>query len=102
IEALDGDIILRGDNIIIDANGTRDNNDGDILIQANKSMKITAPDLRVEATQLKLLATKDFTLLGKAYGEVVGGVLNLVQASDFGTSSLIKKISNIATSFLGI
>lgn len=102
IEALDGDLILRADNIIIDANGTRDNNDGDILIQANKAMKITAPDLRVEGTQLKLLATKDFTLLGKAYGEVVGGVLNLVQASDFPTSSLITKIGNVAKSFLGI
>ena len=102
IEALDGDLILRADNIIIDANGTRDNNDGDVLIQAAKAMKITAPDLRVEGTQLKLMATKDFTLLGKSYGEVVGGVLNLVQASDFPTSSLIGKISNVAKSFLGI
>jgi hypothetical protein len=102
IDALDGDIILKGDNIIIEANGTRDNNDGDVLIQANKQMTLTAPDLRVEATQLKLLASKDFSLVGKAYGEVIGGVLNIVQASDFGTSSLINKISNIATSFLGI
>jgi hypothetical protein len=102
IDALDGDIILKGDNIIIEANGTRDNNDGDVLIQANKQMTLTAPDLRVEATQLKLLASKDFSLVGKAYGEVIGGVLNIVQASDFGTSTLINKISNIATSFLGI
>jgi len=102
IDALDGDIILKGDNIIIEANGTRDNNDGDVLIQANKQMTLTATDLRVEATQLKLLASKDFSLVGKAYGEVIGGVLNIVQASDFGTSTLIGKITNIATSFLGI
>ena len=102
IDALDGDIILKGDNIIIEANGTRDNNDGDVLIQANKQMTLTATDLRVEATQLKLLASKDFSLVGKAYGEVIGGVLNIVQASDFGTSILIGKITNIATSFLGI
>ena len=102
IDALDGDIILKGDNIIIEANGTRDNNDGDVLIQANKQMTLTAPDIRVEGTQLKLLASKDFSLVGKAYGEVIGGVLNIVQASDFGTSSLIGKITNIATSFLGI
>lgn len=102
IDALDGDIILKGDNIIIEANGTRDNNDGDVLIQANKQMTLTAPDLRIEGTQLKLLASKDFSLVGKAYGEVIGGVLNIVQASDFGTSTLIGKITNIATSFLGI
>jgi len=102
IDALDGDIILKGDNIIIEANGTRDNNDGDVLIQANKQMTLTAPDLRVEATQLKLLASKDFTLLGKAYGEVIGGVLNIVQGADFGTSTLIGKITNIAKSISGI
>jgi len=102
IDALDGDLILKGDNIIIEANGTRDNNDGDILIQANKQMTLTAPDLRLEGTQLKLLASKDFSLVGKAYGEVIGGVLNIVQGADFGTSTLIGKISNIAKSISGI
>ena len=65
-------------------------------------MTLTATDLRVEATQLKLLASKDFTLLGKAYGEVIGGVLNIVQGADFGTSTLIGKITNIAKSISGI
>jgi len=102
IDALDGDIILKADNIIIEANGNRDNNDGDVLIQANKQMTLTAPDLRLEATQLKLLASKDFSLVGKAYGEVIGGVLNIVQGADFGTSTLIGKITNIAKSIAGI
>lgn len=102
IEALDGDLILKADNIIIEANGTRDTNDGDILMQSNKNITITAPDLTLGGTQLKLLASKDFSLVGKGYGEIVSGVLNLAQAADFGTSSLTDKLTNIAKSFSGI
>ena len=102
IDALDGDIILKADNIIIEANGTRDNNDGDVLIQANKNITVTSPDIKIEGTQMKLLATKDISILGKAYAEVIGGVCNIVQASDFGTTTLIGKITNIAKTFAGI
>ena len=102
IDALDGDIILKADNIIIEANGTRDNNDGDVLIQANKNITVTSPDIRIEGTQMKLLATKDISILGKAYAEVIGGVCNIVQASDFGTTTLTDTLANIAKTFAGI
>ena len=38
LDAMDGDIILKGDNIIIEANGIRNNNDGDIRFNANKPL----------------------------------------------------------------
>lgn len=102
IDALDGDIILKADNIIIEANGTRDNNDGDVFIQANKNITVTSPDIKIEGTQMKLLATKDISILGKSYAEVIGGVCNIVQASDFGTTTLTDTLANIAKTFAGI
>ena len=101
LDAQDGNIILKGDNILIEANGTRDDADGDILIRANKGIRIDAPDVRLDATQLRLMAKKDFTVVGKAYGEVIAGTLNLVSGADFGGSSLLNKITSIAKNFLG-
>ena len=101
LNAEDGNIILKGDNILIEANGTRDDGDGDILIKANKGIRLDAPDLRLDTDQLRMMAKKDFTLVGKAYGEIIAGFLTVGSAADFGGSSLLNKITSIAKNFLG-
>lgn len=101
LDAENGNIILKGDNILIEANGIRNDQNGDVLIKANKGIRIDAPDIRVDGTQIRILAKKDFTITGKAYGEMIAGVLNITSAADFGGSSLLEKIASIAKNFLG-
>ena len=98
LNAQDGDIILIGDNILMQAKGTLDTDDGDIQIQCNKAFSVSATDVKIKGDNVRLLGTKDLTLLGKVYGEFIGGVVNSVAAADFGGASLIGKLSFIAKS----
>ena len=75
-----------------------DTDDGDIQIQCNKAFSVSAPDVKIKGDNVRLLGTKDLTLLGKVYGEFIGGVVNTVAAADFGGASLINKLSIIAKS----
>jgi len=101
LNAEDGNIILKGDNILIEATGIRADGDGDILIKANKGIRMDASDIRLDAAQLRMMAKKDFTLVGKSYGEIIAGFLTVGSAADFGGSSLLNKITSIARNFLG-
>ncbi len=100
LDAKQGNIILKGDNILIEANGVRKDNDGDVLIKANKGIKTDAPDIRIDGTNIRIMAKKEFTMVGKIYGEILAGTLVLASGSDFGSSSLINKITSLAKSFL--
>lgn len=97
LEAMDGDIILIGDNILMYANGIRDdkNDDGDIQMYANKGINMQGADIKITGTNLRLVGIKDTTLIGKVYGEFAGGVVNAVASSDFGASSLLGKLNSI-------
>ena len=98
LEALDGDIILIGDNILMYANGIRDTGDGDIQMYANKGINVHATDIKIRGTNLRLLGIKDLSLIGKVYGEFTGGVINAVASSDFGASTLLGKLTSIVKS----
>ena len=101
LDAMDGDIILKGDNIIIEANGIRNDNDGDIMLKANKAIAIDASDVKIDASNVRIVAIKDFSIVAKCYGDIVAGFLNVTQASDFGGSTLLGKITSVAKS-LGV
>jgi len=98
LEALDGDIILIGDNILMYANGIRDTGDGDIQMYANKGINVHATDIKIRGTNLRLMGIKDLSLIGKVYGEFTGGVINAVASSDFGASTLLGKLTSIVKS----
>lgn len=98
LEAQDGDIILIGDNILMYADGVRNTEDGDIQMYANKGINMYAPDVKLRATNMRLIGIKDLSLIGKVYGEFTGGVVNAVASSDFGSSSLITKLTSIVKS----
>ena len=98
IECEDGDIIMKADNIIMEANGVMDAMDGDIQINANKGIKIEAPDVRIVGSNLRFTARKDFSISGKVSGGIVAGVLNMAASADFGSSiqlGLLKQIKNM-------
>ena len=98
IECEDGDIIMKADNIIMEANGVMDAMDGDIQMNANKGIKIEAPDVRIVGSNLRFTARKDFSISGKVSGGIVAGVLNMAASADFGASiqlGLLKQIKNM-------
>ena len=79
LDAMDGDIILKGDNIIIGANGIRNNNDGDIMLTRTKPIAIDASDVKIDASNVRIVAIKDFSIVAKCYGDIVAGFLNVTQ-----------------------
>ena len=98
IECEDGDIIMKADNIIMEANGVMDAMDGDMQMNANKGIKIEAPDVRIVGSNLRFTARKDFSISGKVSGGIVAGVLNMAASADFGSSiqlGLLKQIKNM-------
>ena len=98
IECEDGDIIMKADNIIMEANGVMDAMDGDIQLNANKGIKIEAPDVRIVGSNLRFTARKDFSISGKVSGGIVAGLLNMAASADFGSSiqlGLLKQIKNM-------
>jgi len=90
-----GDIILKADNIKLVAKGTLDTNDGDIHMQANKSVFMDGPDIRIVGSNLRLTARKDFTISAKVTGGIVAGLLNMSSSADFAASTLLSKLSGL-------
>ena len=99
LDADNGDIILKGDNVLIEANGIKNTGDGNCLIDCNNELRLDAPQVKCESTDLRLCASKDLTLVGKVYAELIGGTAAVTQAADFGASTIIGKITAIAKSF---
>ena len=93
IDCDDGDIILKADNIIMEAKGLKDDNSGDIQMKANKGVLIDAPDIRIVGSNLRLTARKDFTISAKVTGGIVAGLLNMSSSADFAASLLLGKIN---------
>ena len=90
-----GDIILKADNIKLVAKGTSDTNDGDIHMQANKTIFMDAPDIRIVGSNLRLTARKDFTISAKVTGGIVAGVLNMASSADFAASIPLSKLTQL-------
>ena len=90
-----GDIILKADNIKLVAKGTLDTNDGDIHMQANKSVFMDGPDIRIVGSNLRLTARKDFTISAKVSGGIVAGLLSMASSDDFGASILMKQMNSL-------
>tara|TARA_Y100001970_G_scaffold183974_1_gene223738 strand:- start:62 stop:454 length:393 start_codon:yes stop_codon:yes gene_type:complete len=66
IDAADGDLILRGRNVkIITAN----NDEGQIIMRANKIIDFKAPKLSLDASYIDIKATGDLNLIA---GQLVG------------------------------
>ena len=90
-----GDIILKADNIKLVAKGTSDTNDGDIHMQANKTIFMDGPDIRIVGSNLRLTARKDFTISAKVTGGIVAGILNMASSADFAASIPLSKLTQL-------
>ena len=95
IDCDDGDIILKADNIIMEANGLKDDNSGDIQMRANKGVLIDAPDIRIVGSNLRLTARNEFTISAKVMGGIVAGVLQMASSADFAASIPLSKLTQL-------
>tara|TARA_Y100001970_G_scaffold102967_1_gene129252 strand:- start:453 stop:842 length:390 start_codon:yes stop_codon:yes gene_type:complete len=66
IDAADGDLILRGRNVKI---VTANNDEGQIIMRANKIIDFKAPKLNLDASYIDIKATSDLNLIA---GQIVG------------------------------
>ena len=95
IDCDDGDIILKADNIVMEAKGLTADNSGDIQMKANKGVLIDAPDIRIVGSNLRLTARNEFTISAKVMGGIVAGVLQMASSADFGASIPLSKLTQL-------
>ena len=95
IDCDDGDIILKADNIIMEAKGLTADNSGDIQMKANKGILVDAPDIRIVGSNLRLTARNEFTISAKVMGGIVAGVLQMASSSDFAASIPLSKLTQL-------
>ena len=95
IDCDDGDIILKADNIVMEAKGLTADNSGDIQMKANKGVLIDAPDIRIVGSNLRLTARNEFTISAKVMGGIVAGVLQMASSADFAASIPLSKLTQL-------
>ena len=86
LDADDGDIILKADNIILEAKGVRDDLSGDIQMHSTKAIHVKTEDLRVKTTQLDVVATKSSSISASIQNNLIGGIVSVISRTDMGGS----------------
>jgi hypothetical protein len=95
IEALDGDIILRGNNIRILA---KDGN-GEVTINSVKQIAMNSPIVNTKASNSNTVASNSASVAAQAV-DTVGNIQNTQAASvDIGQASILGKVLGILTKF---
>lgn len=94
LEALDGDIILRGKNVRVFAEGGGD--DGDFTVNANKVVSVKGMDVRLQSEKLSLSASNTLNAVSKGFLEMQGAFVNVANSGDLdftAIGNLIKGLS---------
>ena len=95
IEALDGDIILRGNNIRISAK----DGSGEVTINSTKQIAMNSPIVNTKTSNSNLVAANSASVAAQAT-DTVGNIQNTQAASvDIGQASILGKILGILTKF---
>lgn len=71
LEAIDGDVILKGKNVRIFADGGDEN--GDFTVNANHIVNIKSMDTRIQSEKITLTSTNRFSIIAKGFGEISAG-----------------------------
>jgi hypothetical protein len=95
IEALDGDIILRANNIRIQAK----DGSGEVTINSTKQIALNSPIVNAKSSNLNLVASNSASIAAQAT-DTVGNIQNTQAASvDIGQASLLGKLLGVLTKF---
>ena len=96
-ECENGNIILRAENIFVDANGG--GQDGQFTVKAERIADIGAPDIRVQGEKITVKAAKDMTVIAKGQFELKYGFMVAASFADenFGALTANLKKTQLST-----
>lgn len=104
IQSTNGKIILLGTQVEIRATGTKSDKTGSIYMNANVSVQVDAPDVKISSTKCAIAAAYSLNLVGKNYVDTISSFTSVTSNSEFSIANtsifsqiakLQKQISNI-------
>ena len=94
IDAEDGNIILKGRNVLIDANGG--GQDGQFHVKATRIVNMDSPDIRLQGEKIAIRSTKDMNIVSNGFMELKYGSA-LAAANAYINYGVMSKVLKNAT-----
>lgn len=93
-EARGGDIIMKGNNIIMQANGS-ENDEGHIIMGANNRVFLEGKDMNIQTTSgsIKMAAETNVTIGGGAFTYITGGKIDISEGGNLG--KIVSFVTNV-------
>ena len=95
IDAEDGNIILKGRNILMDANGG--GQDGQFHVKATRIVNIDSPDIRLQGEKIAIRSTKDMNIVSNGFMELKYGFALAAANADVNYGVMSKVLKNATT-----
>ena len=93
-EARGGDIIMKGNNIIMMANGS-ENDEGHIIMGANNRVFLEGKDMNIQTTSgsIKMAAQTNVTIGGGGFTYITGGKIDISEGGNIG--KVVSFVTNV-------
>ena len=95
IDAEDGNIILKGRNILMDANGG--GQDGQFHVKATRIVNMDSPDIRLQGEKIAIRSTKDMNIVSNGFMELKYGFALAAANADVNFGVMSKVLKNATT-----
>ena len=95
IDAEDGNIILKGRNILMDANGG--GQDGQFHVKATRIVNMDSPDIRLQGEKIAIRSTKDMNIVSNGFMELKYGFALAAANADVNYGVMSKVLKNATT-----
>ena len=95
IDAEDGNIILKGRNILMDANGG--GQDGQFHVKATRIVNMDSPDIRLQGEKIAIRSTKDMNIVSNGFMELKYGFALAAANADINYGVMSKVLKNATT-----
>ena len=95
IDAEDGNIILKGRNILMDANGG--DQDGQFHVKATRIVNIDSPDIRLQGEKIAIRSTKDMNIVSNGFIELKYAFALAAANADVNFGVMSKVLKNATT-----
>ena len=95
IDAEDGNIILKGRNVLIDANGG--GQDGQFHVKATRIVNMDSPDIRLQGEKIAIRSTKDMNIVSNGFMELKYGFALAAANADINYGVMSKVLKNATT-----
>ena len=95
IDAEDGNIILKGRNILMDANGG--GQDGQFHVKATRIVNMDSPDIRLQGEKIAIRSTKDMNIVSNGFMELKYAFALAAANADVNFGVMSKVLKNATT-----